>query len=115
MEKTITQIINDFQNEAAREDLLPDRAKVILIQLSALLGNINAEIRKRDKAYKLVLQSCYELEKSSNRAKIRAEVSDEYEAMKTARDTKELARELIRSLKYYLKGFQEEYQHGSNF
>ena len=115
MEKTLTEIINDFQNEVSKDNLLPQRASEIMVQLSALLGNINGEIRKRDKEYKLVLLECYKQEKTANRAKLTSEVSPEYEASKVAKDTKELALELIRSIKYYLKSMGEEFTHSNNF
>ena len=113
-EKTITQIIEEFQSEVSKDNLTPERAAEILKTMSALLGNINSEIRKRDRAYKLVLLDCYNKEAKANRAKIIAETSDEYEAAKVARDTKELVIEMIRSLKYYLKGFEEEFKAGGN-
>ena len=112
---TITETISEFQNECSKENLLPQRASEILVQISALLGNINAEIRKRDREYKIVLLNFYEQEKTANRAKLRAEVSPEYEASKVARDTKELAMELCKSIKYYLRGFSEEYKQGGSF
>ncbi len=91
-------------------DLLPERASEILVQLSSLLGNINDEILKRDMEYSRILLGCLEKESKANRAKIMAETTAEYEAKQVARNTKELAIELIQSLKYFLKSKEEELQ-----
>jgi hypothetical protein len=58
----------------------------------------------------VVLLKHLESEEAANRAKIRAETTPEYQRKREARDTKELAIELCRSLKYFLKAKQDEYQ-----
>ena len=89
-------------------DLLPDRAAQLLVELSALLGNINDEIRIADVEYAKTLLAELEKEQAANRARIRAETTPAYLRKREARDTKELAIELIRGLKYYLKAKEEE-------
>jgi len=89
-------------------DLQPDRAAELLNRLTALLGNVNDQIREADIAYAGVLLRHLDGEEAANRAKIRAETTPEYQRKREARDTKELAVELCRSLKYYLKSKQEE-------
>ncbi len=108
---TIREMIEGLQKECRNSaDLFPDRAAEILVQLSSLLGNCNDEILKRDMEYSKVLLGCLEKESKANRAKILAETSPEYEAKQIARNLKELALELIRSLKYFLKSKEEELQ-----
>lgn len=108
---TILKLILERQAEVRNSaDLLPDRAAEILAELSALLGSINDEIRKRDVEYNIVLLNALESETKANRAKIKAQTSQEYLRMREARDTKEVCIELIRSLKYFLKAKQEEYR-----
>lgn len=92
-------------------DLQPDRAAALLNKLTALLGNCNDQIREADLAYAEVLIKLLDSEEAANRAKIRAETTPEYQRKREARDTKELAIELIRSLKYFLKGKQDEYHY----
>ena len=92
-------------------DLQPDRAAELLNQLSALLGNVNDTIREADVAFAGVLLAHLESEEAANRAKIRAETTPEYLRKREARDTKELAIELIRSLKYFLKAKQDEWRY----
>ena len=113
-EKTIREMINEYQNEILKGELQPQRARVILIELSSLIGNLNDKIRVADMEFNKVLMACYESEEKANRAKIKAEISPEFEAKRIARDTKDLTIELIRSLKYFMKSFEEEYRAGRN-
>lgn len=109
---SVRKIIEDIQNEILlKPDLNPVRASEMLVNLSALLGNINTEIRQRDMEFKKHLLECYKLEEKANRAKIIAETSPEYEAMRVAKDTKDQAIEVMRSLKYFLKSQEEEFMH----
>jgi len=114
MELTIRERINNYQNEIIKGDLFPERAAEILTEISALLGNINDEMLKRDVEYNKVLLKYLEEEKTANRAKIKADISPEYELMKTARNTEKQVLEMIRSLKYLLRAKTEEYNQGNN-
>ena len=106
---TIRELIIERQAEVRNSaDLLPERAAEILAELSALLGSINDEIRKRDVEYNLVLLQALESENKANRAKIKAQTSEEYIKMREARDAKEVAVEMMRSLKFYLKAKADE-------
>src|SRR5687768_3800454 len=108
----VRALILERQSEVRNSsDLLLDRAAEILAELTALLGSINDEIRKRDVEYNLVLLHALESENKANRAKIKAQTTPEYIAMREARDTKEVCVELIRSLKYFLKAKQDEWMH----
>lgn len=91
-------------------DLQPDRAAECLNRLTALLGNLNDEIRTADAEYAVILLKHLDGEETANRAKIRAETTPEFQRKREARDIKELAVELIRSLKYFLKAKQDEYR-----
>ena len=105
---TVRELVREIQKEVRDSDLLPDRAAHLLTMLTALMGNCNDEIRDADMAYASVLLRHLEGEEAANRAKIRAEISPEYQRKREARDTKELVVELVRSLKYYLKAQAEE-------
>lgn len=114
-ELTIRDRVANIQNEILAGNLTPARSAEMLVELSAIFGNINDEIRLRDVEYNKVLLHFYETEETANRAKIKAETSDEYNNKRIARDTKELTVELIRSLKYFLRSSEEEYRAGGNF
>ena len=105
---TIREMIHGYQKEIRDSDLQPERAAELLTKLTALMGNTNDEIREADAAYAVVLLKCLDTEEKANRAKIRAEISPEYQRKREARDTKELVLELVRSLRHYLRCLQEE-------
>jgi hypothetical protein len=105
---TVRSLVRDMQVEIRDTDLQPDRAAELLTRLTALLGNVNDEIRQADHDYANHLLMCMSSEDAANRAKIRAETSVEYLRKREARDTKELVVELVRSLKYFLRSKEEE-------
>ena len=108
-ETTVRGMVRLIQVEVRdTSDLQPDRAAELMNRLSALLGNCNDAIREADAAYAEVLLKCLDSDEAANRAKIRAETTPEYLRKREARDTKELAVELIRSLKYFVRSKEEE-------
>lgn len=109
---TVRDMIHAIQREvrSLEIELTQDRAAELLVRLSALLGNCLEEIREADMAYAEVLLSHLESEEAANRAKIRAQTTQEYRRAREAKDTRELTIELSRSLKYYLKAKAEEWQ-----
>lgn len=110
MEKalTIRDMVEKIRVEAGTENLQPPRGADLLRTLTSLLGNLNARIRETDMTYKKKLLQCYAQEEKANRAKIVAETTQEYLEMREARDLKELAIEITRSLKYFLRCWEEE-------
>jgi hypothetical protein len=110
MSLTVRELVKACQREIQQTaDLQPDRAAELLMQLTALMGNIADEIREADGEYAVTLLHFLDNEKKANRARIRAEISPEYRRKQEARDMKELVIELTRSLKYFLKAKQDEY------
>lgn len=110
---TIREIIESYRQEVLG-DLLPERASVILKDLSSLLGNILAEITLRDMEYNKHLLMCLEGQKQATRAKITAETSDEYRLMREARNAEKVALSMIGSLKYFLREKENEMKQGKN-
>ena len=106
--ETVRDHIRAIQAEVGRGDVLPTRGNELLMRATALLGNVTDEIRAADAAYASVLLVCLDSEERANRAKIRAEITPEFQRRQEARDTKDLLRELIASLKYFLRSQQEE-------
>lgn len=108
-EYTVRGLVRMIQAEVRDSaDLQPDRAAELMNKLTALLGNCNDAIREADAAYAEVLLKALDSDEAANRAKIRAETTPEYQRKREARDTKELAVELTRSLKYFLRSKEEE-------
>lgn len=107
---TVRELIRQMQIEIRDTDLQPDRAAELLTKLTALIGNCNDEIRESDMAFNEVLLKHLDADEAANRAKIRAQTTPEYLRAREAKDTKELAVELSRSLKYFLRAKTEELQ-----
>jgi hypothetical protein len=106
---SVRDLVRAYQREIRdTPDLLPDRAAELLTKLTALLGNCADSIREADHDFAVVLLAHLETEKHANRARIKAEISPAFQRRQEARDLKELAVELIRSLKYLLRAKQEE-------
>jgi len=105
---TVREMLAEMQTEVRTTDLQPGRAAELLNHLTALLGNINTEIREADMDYAKVLLVLLEQDEAASRAKIRAETTPEYSRKREARDAKELCKELVGSLKYFLRSQAEE-------
>jgi hypothetical protein len=105
---SVREMIRVIQHEVRDGDVTPGRAADMLTTLTALLGNVNDEIREADMEYARVLLDHLGHDEAANRAKIRAETTEQYRRKREARDTKELTVELIRSLKFLLKAKSEE-------
>ena len=105
---TVRDLVRGFQREIAQTDLQPDRAAELLTKLTALIGNVNDEIREADAIYAQHLLQCLDTAEKANRAKIQAETSPEYDRKRQARDIKELVVEMSRSLKYFIKAKEDE-------
>jgi hypothetical protein len=110
----IRDLIRRYNEEILNHDLTPDRASEILVEVSALVGNINDEIKKTEMAYNNLLLSYLESEPKANRAKIKVDCSPENESKIEARNTMMSADYLIKSLKYYLRTKESEYKHSGN-
>lgn len=93
------------------EDMHAGEASEILVELSALMGNVTTEIQQAQKAYTLKL---IELLDDSGmpvaKAKILAEGTDEWDRLETAKGLEKVIIETSRSLKYYIrvKGDEKE-------
>jgi hypothetical protein len=97
-----------IQRELRDGALTPDFTRESLVTLTALMGNVNDELRVADAAFKTVLLKCLEADEAANRARIRAEVSPEYLRAREAKDTRDLVVEMVRSCKAYLRSLDEE-------
>ena len=108
MSKTLRETIQDIQNEILSKDLLPDRTAELLTIISALYGNILDQIKDTEMAYNKVLLFHLDEEKTANRAKIKAEITQEYSNLKDAINTEKVAIQLIRSLGKFLRVKENE-------
>lgn len=105
---TVRERVRTIQAELRDGALSPDLTRESLVTLTALLGNVHDEQRTADHEYKLVLLGCLQGDEAANRARIRAEVTPQYQRSREAKDTADLVVEMIRSCKAYLRSLDEE-------
>lgn len=106
---TVTQRVIAIRREVRETpDLLPDRAMELLIQLTALYGNILDELRQADMDYNGVLLNALSGEEAANRARIRAQATPEYGRLRAAKDVEKEVLEMVRTLKAFTKSKAEE-------
>ena len=107
--KTVREMIGEYRTEVLKQELHPERAAKIIVDLAVLLGNINEQIREAMVIYNQVLAKTLAVEKSAAKAKILAEITPEYIDFKTKKDLKEEVVDLIRGLKYYNNAKKDEW------
>lgn len=105
---SVRERVRAIQKNLRDGALTPDMARESEVQLTALLGNVQDEMRDADHEYKLVLVGALSTEKRANRARIVAETSPQYRRAREAKDTSELVVEMIRSCRSYLRSLTEE-------
>ena len=111
---TTREQIKGYQEEILKGNLLPQRTAEMLVEISALIGSINSEILRTDMEYNLALKNALAVAKTASTAKIEVGTTKEYLEKHTARNAKEEAIEMMRSLKYMLKAFKDEYEASIN-
>jgi len=98
---TITKIIDEYREKIINSpDLQLMEASEYLTKLSALLGNINEEIRLRDRLYANKLLEIMNEGNSVAKAKVIAQTTDEYQNLELAKGYEHVTIEIVRSLKY---------------
>jgi hypothetical protein len=105
---TVRDRIAAIQKSLRDGSVTPALARESLVQLTALYGNVLEEQRDADHEYKLVLLGCLQSDEAANRARIRAEVTPQFQRARAAKDMATLVIELIRSCKEYLSSLDEE-------
>lgn len=111
---SIRGMITKLQEEVRDKDISMQRAGEIVYELTALLGNVNEELKSRQMIYNKCLARCMDESPSVARAKIVSETTPEYEELLAVKGTKELVIEMIRGLKYYIKSKLDEYKESRN-
>ena len=92
------------------DELYPNQAAEYLVQLTSIFGTILDVIREREGIFNNKKLDIFKEEEKANRAKLIAEASPEYISFREAKDMKEEADCLIKSLKYYLRNKEDEYK-----
>lgn len=112
MTVTVRDMVSELRSEVLAGNLSPSRAAEIATELSALLGNIAEEITDADMAYNLVYAFYLDQEGKANRAKIRAELTEEYRRKRRAHDLHMVTVEMVRSLRKMQDTFRDSMRLG---
>lgn len=109
--KSVREYIKEIQNEILKiQDLSPDRASELLVQLSSIYGNILEEIRRTEGIYLGVLRLSLESEEKANRAEIIAKTDPSYNDWQQAKIAEKVCIEMTRGLKHYIRVKEQEYK-----
>ena len=111
---SVTELVNTYKNQVFKGNLSGQEAAEILIALSALLGNINQEIRERQQKYIQALRELLEMESTVAKAKIISMATPEWLMLQESKDQKEVTLELVRSLKYFIRSLKDEIEMSHN-
>ena len=112
--KTIRDIVLDAQGRVYDKELLPEEAVEIIRTLSSVYGNVLSEIQETELKYNHILLAELDKEKTASKAKIKAEVSPEYQDFLKAKNTEKLLIKLLSSLKTFIRSKELEFKAGSN-
>ena len=105
---TIRDMVRAIQVEVRETDLQPDRGADLLLRLTSLQGNIADEQREADLAYDVIYLALFQQHGAANRAKLFANITPEYQRKREAKDTQEIAKQLIISLRQFLRTKSDE-------
>lgn len=105
---TVRAMVDSIRREVLAGGLSPVHVAELHVKLSALLGNIFEEIREADMAYNAIYAGFLTTEGKANRAKIRAELTQEYLRKREAHDYHKVTEQLILSLKKMQSALETE-------
>ena len=103
--------INSYCEECSDTSTLSlGRANQILVELSALQGNINQTILNREMKYNTKKLELLKEKGVVAKAEVVAKTTDEYKNWQEAKHYSELVVDLCRALKYFIKSQGDEYE-----
>lgn len=114
---TITKQIDEYRKRIAQSgNLTLDEASQMLVELSALLGNIDEEIRESERLYLNKLATLLNDQKMTvARADILVKLTDEYQRFNKAKGYQKFTLEMIRGLKYRCRALEGELEVSNNY
>lgn len=113
--KQITEQIYNLRREMYQADkLLPNRASEILVQLSALLGNVLEDEVKKEMVYNEKFSELKSEKDSVARAEVEAKATQEYADYRMAKYLKSVVESMISTLKYFLREKEKEFRESGN-
>lgn len=110
--RTVRGLIQSIQVEVRDTELDPSRAAELVTKLTVLYASVLDVVTKREMEFNEVLSGLMDEDMPANRAKIRAQATDQYQALQEARNVEKSTLQLIQSLKTLVKLRQEEMRLG---
>ena len=107
---SIRERIKAIQTEMLRGEINPHRAADVLVQLSALLGNLTTEIAAATHDYAVVRRTLFRESGKAAHAKIEGEATEEYARKFAAEAIKGDTQELMNALKILIREAMGERQ-----
>lgn len=92
------------------DSLGPAGAAKELVELSSILSSLNAEIADKHYWYNMKRVELIGEHKTASKARVYAEASQEWKDWQDRLVQRDSVVEMIRALKYYLKGAESEYK-----
>lgn len=111
-DKTTREIVTEIQVECRDTEVLPLRAAEMLATVTAIMGNLNQELREADLAYDVKYLELFRIHEAANRARLFANVTSEYVRKREAKDTQEEAKQLVITLRQILRTHGDEMRLG---
>jgi hypothetical protein len=108
VEPTVRDRIAAIHQKQLRGQTTPLEAAQWLSTLGALVGNVLTEIREAEADYNVVYSKHLDVEQKANRAKIRAEMTPEYQRARQAKDLLTQVEHQMATLKYLLRAHESE-------
>ena len=105
---TVRELIRRIQVEIRDSSVEASRAAELIPKLTSLYASVLEEVTRREMEYNAVLSTLMDEDMPANRAKIRAQATDEYQALREAQNVEKSTLQLIQSLKTLVKLRQEE-------
>lgn len=109
---SVREFVRSMQKEMRESELRPERARELMLKATSLMGNCLDELRDADIAFNEVLLKHLDGEEAANRAKIRAETTEEYRRAREAKDTLTLVTKMGSNLKTWLSSLDTEMRMG---
>ena len=100
---TVRDMVSEVQKRMLAGYATPHDAAEDLVKATALMANVQKEIREADHAYAVVLLRFLDADEAATRARIRAETSMEFVRKREAYDTGKFLEETVRTLKTLVK------------
>jgi hypothetical protein len=110
---SVRDLVKQAQAEMLTGEMMPARQREWQAKLTALLGNVQQEIREADALYASVLLGVMANEEKANRARIVAETTPAFHRKREAHDMEKLVMEMLRTLRQNMRSISDEMRMGA--